>query len=69
MAGFDRAKARTLLGIPEGYEFGSTIALGYQDGPETLPNEELVNREMQPRARKPLSEFVFEAWGQPLGLS
>lgn len=69
MAGFDREKARTLLGIPEGYEFGSTIALGYQGDPETLPNEELVKREAQPRERKPLSEFVYEAWGQPLGLS
>jgi nitroreductase len=66
MAGFDREKARALLEIPEGYEFGSVIALGYQDEPETLKNEELVKRETAPRHRKPLSEFVFAEWGQGL---
>jgi nitroreductase len=66
MAGFDREKARTLLGIPEGYEFGSAIALGYQGEPETLPNEELIKRESAPRQRKPLGEFVFGKWGEGL---
>lgn len=64
MAGFDKAKARELLGIPEEYEFGTTIALGYQDEPETLGNEELIRREMAPRARKRLAEIVFSEWGK-----
>jgi nitroreductase len=66
MAGFDREKARTLLAIPEGYEFGSAIALGYQGEPETLANEELIKRESAPRERKALDEFVFAAWGKGL---
>jgi nitroreductase len=66
MAGFDREKARTLLGIPEGYEFGSVIALGYQGEPETLANEELIKREIQPRERRALKEFVFAEWGMGL---
>lgn len=68
MAGFDKAKARELLGIPEEYEFGTTIALGYQDEPHTLPNEELIKRESAPRHRKELEEIVFGEWGKPLEL-
>jgi len=68
MAGFDNEKARTLLGIPEEYLFGSVIALGYQDEPETLANETLIQRETAPRERKSLSELVFAEWGQPFAL-
>jgi nitroreductase len=66
MAGFDREKARKLLGIPEGYELGSVIALGYQGEPETLASEELIKRESAPRERKALDEFVFAEWGKGL---
>jgi nitroreductase len=66
MAGFDREKARKLLEIPEGYDFGSAIALGYQGEPETLPSEDLIKREAQPRERKGLGEFVFAEWGNGL---
>ncbi len=68
MAGFDREKARKLLVIPEAYDFGSVIALGYQDEPERLANEELIKRETQPRERKALDKFVFGEWEKPLGL-
>jgi nitroreductase len=68
MAGFDREKARKLLEIPEGYEFGSVIAMGYQGEPETLGNEELIKRETAPRTRKGLGEFVFSEWGQAMEL-
>lgn len=68
MAGFDREKARKSLEIPEEYLFGSVIALGYQDEPETLANETLIQRETAPRERKGLDELVFGEWGQPLGL-
>lgn len=68
MAGFDRDKARKLLGIPEGFEFGSAMALGYQGDPESLENEELRKREAEPRKRKALNEFVYERWEKPLGL-
>lgn len=68
MAGFDRDKARKLLEIPDGFEFGSVMALGYQDEPETLGNEELIKRETEPRQRKALSEFVFAKWGEEMKL-
>jgi nitroreductase len=69
MAGVDREKARSLFEIPADYEIGAAIALGYQDEPETLGSEELIKRELAPRHRKPLEEFVFSAWGEPLELS
>ena len=65
MAGFDKDAARAALGIPDSYALGSVMALGYQDEPATLPNEELISREIAPRQRKPLSEVVFTAWDQP----
>ncbi|MGD0910936.1 MAG: nitroreductase family protein [Terracidiphilus sp.] len=69
MGGVDREKARTLLEVPEDYQIAAAIALGYQDDPETLGNEELIKRELAPRSRKPLDEIVFSAWGEPLDLS
>jgi nitroreductase len=69
MGGVDREKARTLLEIPADYQIAAAIALGYQDHPETLGNEELVKRELAPRNRKPLDEIVFSAWGEPLDFS
>lgn len=68
MGGYDRMKTKTLLEIPEGYEFGAVIALGYRDEPAQLPNDELIQREIAPRERKPLNEFVFAEWEKPLGL-
>ncbi len=69
MGGVDREKARTLLEIPADYQIAAAIALGYQDDPETLGNEDLIKRELAPRNRKPLDEIVFSAWGEPLNLS
>jgi hypothetical protein len=40
------------------------IVLGYPGDPATL-SEELQQRELAPRVRKPLDTFVFQgAWGQ-----
>ena len=64
MAGFHVEKARTLFSIPEGYEPVAMIALGYLGDPEALP-EDLRQRELAPRSRKPLETFVFFGrWGQ-----
>lgn len=64
MAGFHLEKARELFRIPEGYEPVAAIALGYAGDPATLP-EPLRERELAPRTRKPLEEFVFTGqWGQ-----
>jgi nitroreductase len=66
MAGYDREKARKLLDIPEAYEMGAAIALGYQGEPETLSNTDLIQRETAPRTRKELGEIVFGEWEEKL---
>jgi len=68
MGGYDEAKARELLGITDDYFVGSAIALGYQDDPEKLGDATLIEREVAPRSRKPLNEFVLSAWGDALEL-
>jgi nitroreductase len=65
MAGILPDKVRALYGVPEQYEPVAAIALGYPGDPQSLP-ERLRNRELAPRERKPLTEFVFTGrWGQP----
>jgi len=64
MAGFHPDKVRELYGVPESFEPVAAIALGYPGDPESLP-EKLKQREVAPRERKPLPEFVFSGrWGQ-----
>lgn len=64
MAGFDVEKSRTELKIPSGYEPVAMIAVGYPGDPAVLPDY-LRERELKPRDRKPVSDFVFlEQWGQ-----
>lgn len=64
IGGFDVEKARTALNIPKGYEPVAMVALGYPGDPQTLPPD-LYERELKPRQRRPLEEFVFsETWGQ-----
>lgn len=65
MAGYDHDAARKVLDIPEEYAFGSVMALGYQDHPSSLPNQRLIETEISPRNRKPLSEFVLTSWREP----
>lgn len=69
MAGFDQDKARELIGIPADTLIGAAIAMGYQDEPTKLGDATLIEREVAARQRKPLSEFVYEAWEKPLKLS
>ena len=68
MAGYDQAAARAALGIPEDYTLGAVIALGYQGEPASLINGQLLTQEIAPRQRKPLSDFVLSAWGEPADL-
>jgi len=69
IGGFSKDAARAALGIPETFELGSVIALGYQGEPSTLPNEQLLNREIAPRSRKSLDEIVLSGWGVPATLA
>src|SRR2546429_5761538 len=64
MAGILPAKIRKLSVIPAGYEAVAGVALGYPGDPQSLP-EGLRQRELAPRERKPLTEFVFSRrWGK-----
>jgi nitroreductase len=68
MAGFYPDKAREVFRIPPGYEPVAAIAVGYPGEPDRLP-EKLRQRELAPRTRKMLREFVFGGeWGRPAGM-
>jgi nitroreductase len=58
MGGFDVQKAREVFNVPEDYEVGIMIAIGYQDIHHVLPYR-LREKAFTPRVRKPLSEIVF----------
>jgi nitroreductase len=63
MIGILPDKARELFEIPEGYEAWTAMAIGYQGDPMTLPDA-LKERDLMPRQRKPLEQFVFSGkWG------
>jgi nitroreductase len=63
MIGILPDKARELFEIPEGYEAWTAMAIGYQGDPMTLPDA-LMERDLMPRQRKPLEQFVFSGkWG------
>ncbi|MGH9499499.1 MAG: nitroreductase family protein [Terriglobales bacterium] len=64
MAGFDVQKAREAFAIPQGYDPVSVIAVGYPGDPASL-SDKLREKELAPRQRKPLREFVFSGtWGE-----
>ena len=68
MAGFDVEKAHADLRIPPGYEPVAMIAVGYPGDPAVLPDY-LRERELKPRDRQPIRDFVFSGqWGQALPL-
>jgi nitroreductase len=58
MGGFDREKATEVFNVPEEYQVGIMIAIGYQDTHELLP-EKYKEKSLTPRERKPLSEIAF----------
>jgi len=58
MGGFDVQKAREVFKIPEDFEVGIMIAIGYQATHHILP-ERLIEKAFIPRQRKPLSEIAF----------
>jgi len=64
MAGFYPDKVKALYGVPDDFEPVAGIVLGYPGDPAILP-EDLQQREVALRVRKPLETFVFQGtWGQ-----
>jgi nitroreductase len=65
MIGILPEKARELYQIPEHYEAWTALAIGYKT--DAAKREGVLDeRDLTPRQRKPLSEFVFAGqWGQP----
>jgi nitroreductase len=66
MGGFDNDAARKAFGLTDDHFLGAVIAIGYQDEPSALADEQLLEREIAPRERKPLSEVALAALGKPL---
>jgi nitroreductase len=65
MIGILPDKAREIYQIPEHFEAWTAMAIGYKADPAKLPDT-LKERDLAPRQRKPLSEFVFTGqWGKP----
>jgi nitroreductase len=63
MAGYDGDKARQVFAIPQDWAPVAAMAIGYPGDPQSLP-EKLRQREVAPRMRKPLTEFVMTGgWG------
>lgn len=66
MGGFDADKLREKFAIPPGYTPMAMIAVGHQADADILEGE-IKERELAPRARKPLREKFFEGtWGVPV---
>jgi nitroreductase len=64
MAGIKPDKVRDIFGLPEGYEAVTGIAIGYEGDASHL-SPELQERQVSPRTRKPLEEFIFSGrWGK-----
>ena len=63
MAGILPDKIREYYSLPAGYEAVTGIAIGYQGDFENLPDP-LRKKELAPRSRKSLREFVYSgSWG------
>lgn len=65
MIGILPDRAREVYHIPEHSEAWTGMAIGYKSDPAKLPDA-LKERDLTPRQRKPLSQFVFAGkWGDP----
>ncbi len=66
MGGFNADLAREKFAIPAQFTPMAMIALGYAGDPNQLP-EEIKQRELAERKRKPLGELFFDgSWSKPV---
>jgi nitroreductase len=68
MGGFDNDSARRAFNLTDDYALGAVIAIGYQGESSALQNDQLREREVAPRERKPLSEIALIELGKPLAI-
>lgn len=69
MIGILPDRVRELYHVPENVRPLTALAIGYLGDPNALP-ENYKARDLTPRARKPLAEFVFaNDWGTPADLT
>jgi nitroreductase len=65
MIGILPDRARELYQIPKDSEAWTAMAIGYKANADALPAD-LRERDLTPRQRKPIGQFVFTgSWGQP----
>jgi hypothetical protein len=63
MAGILPDRVREVYQIPDGFRPLTGLAIGYVGNPNTLP-ENYKERDLEPRQRKSLAEFIFGGrWG------
>ena len=70
MIGIEPAKVRATYKVPDGHEPLTAIAIGYPAAVQPGTTDPLGQRDLAPRTRKPLAEFVITgSWGQPAKLA
>jgi hypothetical protein len=68
MIGILPDRARELYGIPDDVRPFTALAIGHAGDP-AASSREIRERDLTPRRRRPLSEFVYEGhWGRAAGL-
>ncbi|MCG3749977.1 MULTISPECIES: nitroreductase family protein [Amycolatopsis] len=66
MAGFSADAVRAEFGLPDEAVARVAIAVGSPADPSVLDDPRRIERELAPRRRLPLAEFVFgDRWGSP----
>lgn len=59
MGGFSKENARELFNIPDDLEPLTVMAIGYQDLPDRLEDDDMRDSEVAPRLRRPLAELLY----------
>ena len=65
MGGFDHEMAKKTFLLTDEHGLGAVIAIGYQDDPANITVDQMREREVAPRQRKPLSEIALSALDTP----
>jgi nitroreductase len=65
MGGFDHEMAKKAFLLDDEHGIGAVIAIGYQDDPSSITNDQMREREVAPRERKALSEIALASIDTP----